>query len=47
MNDLKVPMSPAGIPEPANWAMMMIGIGVVGAQMRRRNAMVTAKARTA
>lgn len=27
---------PGGVPEPATWAMMMLGIGLAGAAMRRR-----------
>ena len=27
---------PGGVPEPATWAMMLLGIGLVGASMRRR-----------
>ncbi|OHT20169.1 FxDxF family PEP-CTERM protein [Edaphosphingomonas haloaromaticamans] len=27
----------AAVPEPATWAMMLVGFGVVGASMRRRN----------
>ena len=27
----------AGVPEPATWAMMLLGFGAVGAVMRRRD----------
>lgn len=34
--------TPAGaVPEPASWAMMMVGFGVVGAAMRRRKAAIS------
>ena len=29
---------PTGVPEPATWAMMILGVGVVGASLRRRRA---------
>ncbi|WP_354278497.1 PEPxxWA-CTERM sorting domain-containing protein [Sphingomonas trueperi] len=28
---------PAPVPEPANWVMLMLGFGVIGAAMRYRN----------
>ena len=31
-----VPGQPSGVPEPAAWAMMLIGVGAVGANLRRR-----------
>ena len=31
-----------GVPEPANWAMLIAGFGLVGASLRRRRAVVTA-----
>jgi hypothetical protein len=33
---LRVTGSPAGVPEPASWAMMVGGFGLVGASLRRR-----------
>ncbi|MBS0479821.1 MAG: PEP-CTERM sorting domain-containing protein [Proteobacteria bacterium] len=36
----------AGVPEPATWAMMMLGFGAMGASLRRR-AKVTARVRFA
>src|SRR5215831_16133670 len=32
----------AGVPEPATWAMMLIGVGALGATMRRRTAKAVA-----
>lgn len=40
---LRVTVSPA-IPEPATWAMMLLGFGAVGFAMRRRRAPVLAQA---
>ncbi len=31
-----VPIDPGGVPEPATWAMMLAGFGLIGAAMRRR-----------
>ena len=31
-----VPVPPSGVPEPASWAMMVGGFGLIGAAMRRR-----------
>lgn len=33
--------APGGVPEPAAWAMMLAGFGLVGSAMRRRNTRVT------
>jgi hypothetical protein len=33
---------PAAVPEPATWAMFILGFGLLGAGLRRRNAQVTA-----
>ena len=30
----------ADVPEPATWAMLIVGFGMVGATMRRRNAAI-------
>jgi hypothetical protein len=38
---ISVGLAPAAVPEPASWAFMIIGFGLVGAQQRRRR-MVTA-----
>lgn len=32
----------AAVPEPATWAMMIVGLGLAGAAVRRRSALVTA-----
>lgn len=37
----------AGVPEPAAWAMLIAGFGVVGAAQRRRRAVVAALSRAA
>lgn len=34
--EVSVP-NPGGVPEPATWAMMILGLGAAGAQTRRRN----------
>ena len=31
---------PGGVPEPATWAMLILGMGIVGAAMRKRQAAV-------
>ena len=31
--------NPGGVPEPATWAMMLLGFGAIGAAMRRRQSM--------
>jgi hypothetical protein len=36
--------APGNVPEPATWAMMLLGFGAVGWQMRRRRAPVLAQA---
>jgi hypothetical protein len=36
------PVGPPPIPEPATWAMMILGFGLVGASVRRRTTAVTA-----
>jgi len=35
-----IPQAPGAVPEPATWAMMIGGLGLVGASMRRRAAKV-------
>jgi hypothetical protein len=35
------PVAPTAAPEPASWAMMLIGFGAMGAAMRRRRTAVT------
>jgi hypothetical protein len=35
-NDGVLTFTPGGVPEPANWAMMILGFGVLGAALRRR-----------
>lgn len=32
--------APGGVPEPASWAMMLSGFGMVGTALRRRKAIV-------
>ncbi|GGD99950.1 hypothetical protein GCM10011529_02650 [Polymorphobacter glacialis] len=34
----------AAVPEPATWAMLVVGFGLVGATLRRRNAATTVSA---
>lgn len=34
----------SGVPEPATWALMLLGVGAIGAAMRRRSATITAPA---
>jgi hypothetical protein len=31
----------SGVPEPATWAMMIVGFGLVGSAVRRRNRQVS------
>lgn len=38
---LPTPPAPAPVPEPATWVMMIAGMGIVGASMRRRKVAVT------
>jgi hypothetical protein len=33
-------IAPAGVPEPATWAMMLVGFGAIGLGMRRRRALL-------
>ncbi|MCW6533171.1 PEPxxWA-CTERM sorting domain-containing protein [Sphingomonas lycopersici] len=35
------PFNPGGVPEPATWALMIMGFGLVGATMRHRRAKVS------
>jgi hypothetical protein len=35
-------LKPGAVPEPATWAMMLVGFGVVGGAMRRRVRVVAA-----
>lgn len=37
-----VVLSAAAVPEPASWALLMVGFGLTGAALRRRSAMVAA-----
>lgn len=37
-----ISLSVAGVPEPATWALMILGFGAVGGAMRRRSAVRTA-----
>ncbi|THD53628.1 PEPxxWA-CTERM sorting domain-containing protein [Phenylobacterium sp.] len=42
-NDLIVnPTAPPGVPEPAGWALMILGFGTTGAVLRRRRSLVIA-----
>jgi hypothetical protein len=34
-----VSLSPAGVPEPSTWAMMLLGLGAIGVTARRRRAL--------
>lgn len=34
--------APGGVPEPATWAMLLIGFGVIGSSLRRRRGMLAA-----
>lgn len=38
---LSVPPIAGGVPEPATWAMMVIGVGAIGGAMRRRQKVTT------
>jgi hypothetical protein len=40
---LRVTVSPA-VPEPATWAMMLLGFGAAGFMLRRRRAPILAQA---
>jgi hypothetical protein len=35
-------VTPPGVPEPATWAMMLLGFGGLGATLRRRRAQAVA-----
>ncbi|WP_293904832.1 PEPxxWA-CTERM sorting domain-containing protein [Phenylobacterium sp.] len=35
-----VPPPPSGVPEPASWALMIVGFGAAGAALRRRRALI-------
>jgi type IV pilus assembly protein PilY1 len=37
-----VPPNPGGVPEPASWSLMILGVGGVGAAMRRRRTLAAA-----
>lgn len=37
VDDLSVSLSANGVPEPATWAMLIAGFGLVGASLRRQN----------
>ena len=39
-----VTINPASVPEPATWAMMLLGFGAIGWQLRRRRTPVLAQA---
>lgn len=41
------PSATVAVPEPASWAMMMLGIGAIGGAMRRRRSAVTTTVRYA
>jgi hypothetical protein len=38
------PMPTPAVPEPASWAMMIVGLGIVGGALRRRPALTTVRA---
>ncbi|MGL4541154.1 MAG: PEPxxWA-CTERM sorting domain-containing protein, partial [Polymorphobacter sp.] len=37
LGDLQEPTNVGTVPEPASWALMLAGFGVVGGALRRRN----------
>lgn len=41
-NDLVTIVVPGAVPEPATWAMMIVGFGMVGGVLRRRRNVTTA-----
>lgn len=43
IDDISVQGLAGGVPEPATWAMMILGLGAVGAAMRRRRAVTTVR----
>ncbi len=40
--DVIIPPNPTFVPEPASWAMLLVGFGMVGSALRRRKAVVAA-----
>ena len=38
-----IPPTPSGVPEPATWTMMILGVGAIGAMARRRRAGLAAR----
>ncbi len=44
LTDFTVSLAPAGVPEPASWAMLILGFGGIGAALRSRHRMVAAAA---
>lgn len=46
-NDVVTITVPGGVPEPATWAMMMLGFGAMGYAVRRRRSTITARVRYA
>ena len=41
LDNFRIDITPGAVPEPATWAMMIAGFGLVGASMRRRAAKVS------
>ena len=40
--DVIIPGTPSAVPEPQSWALMLLGFGMMGVSMRRRNSVVAA-----
>jgi hypothetical protein len=42
IDDVSLSVTPSAVPEPANWAMLLTGFGLVGAAVRRRRIVIAA-----